>query len=395
MVEMDSENAKIERILRHNVSEVIQAESLAKELKSGKKLRIKLGIDPTSSDLHLGHAVVLGKLREFQDLGHKAVLIIGDFTARIGDPSGRDKTRPPLTEGEVKANMKKYLGQAGKILDIKKAEVVYNSKWLNGMKPAELLDLFSRVSLQQVLRRDNFDKRIEAGEPIRIHELLYPILQGYDSVAVKADVELGGSDQLYNLLVGRIVLEMFSMKPQNVLTVPLLLGTDGERKMSKSLGNYIGLEDTADDMFGKIMSIPDALVANYGATLTEMSADEIMKKMKAEPKATKEWLAVEIVGRFHGEAAAKKAKTNFENMFSRGQAPSDAPLLGVSSRKISALDIVVTSGVAKSKSDARRLIEQGGFECNGETIMAPLTIVILKGGEVVRIGKKHFFRIEV
>lgn len=390
---MDGREEKIEALLRRNRHDVIHAEHLAAALRSGKKLRVKLGIDPTSSDLHVGHAVVLEKLKEFQDLGHTAVLIIGDFTAQIGDPSGRDKTRPLLTESDVKQNMKRYLKQAGKIINVKKAEIRHNSDWLNKLKPVELMGIFSRVSLQQVLRRENFNKRFEADLPIHIQELLYPILQGYDSVAVEADVELGGSDQLYNLLVGRVILEMFGKQPQDIFTVPLLVGTDGERKMSKSLGNYIGLDDEPNEMFGKVMSIPDGLVVDYFEKLTDLSLKEIKSKIITSPKATKEDLAFAIVKRYHGEAAAEKARENFEKVFSRREMPDDLPILKLKSKKLSALDLVDGSGVLKSKSEARRLIEQGGFEFDEKIIKNPLTIIAPRGGEAVRIGKKHFFRI--
>jgi tyrosyl-tRNA synthetase len=387
---MESKEQKVEHLLTRNVAEVIDKDHLHKALQSGKKLRVKLGIDPTSPDLHLGHAVVLNKLREFQELGHTAILLIGNFTAQIGDPSGRDKTRPPLTEAEVKKNMEQYLKQAAKILDIKKAEIVYNNDWLGRLKPADFIKLLSKVSLQQVIEREDFDRRLSEQRPVQMHELIYPILVAYDSVAVKADVEMGGTDQLFNFLMGRAVMEKYEMKPQDILTTPLLVGTDGERKMSKSLGNYIGLADEPNDMFGKVMSIPDTLMPTYFSIAADVDAREL--RGIGGPREHKLRLASEIVQRYHGAAAAKKAQENFEKVFSRHEAPDEMPELKLKSKKITALEIVVASGVGKSRSDARRLIEGGGFEFDGATIKNPLEEITVRGGEVIRVGKKSFFR---
>lgn len=387
-------NEKIERLLSRNVEEVIDENHLRGALQSGKKLRVKLGIDPTSPDLHLGHAVILSKLREFQDLGHVAVLIVGDFTGRIGDPTGRTEARKPLDDATIKKNMKNYLAQAGKILDIKKAEIIYNSAWFEKEGIAELVRLASAATFQQVLRRADFKKRLDADQDITFLELLYPLFQGYDSVKVNADVELGGTDQTFNVLMGRRVQRHFGMPEQDIMTTPLLEGLDGVKKMSKSLGNYIGLADTPEDMFGKIMSIPDGLMNKYFLLCTDISETEIKKlEKKLPPKELKEQLGLEIVKRYHGDAAAQKARENFEKIFSRHEIPDDLPPLKLKSKKNSALDLVVAAGVLKSKGEARRLIEQGGFEFNEKVIKNPLEDVAIRGGEIVRVGKKRYFRV--
>jgi tyrosyl-tRNA synthetase len=391
---MDTKEQKIERLLSRGVEDVIEKDHLRAALLSGKKLRVKLGIDPTSPDLHLGHAVILRKLREFQDLGHKAVLIIGDFTAQIGDPSGRDKTRPPLTEKEVKENMKKYLAEAGKIIDIKKAEVKRNSSWLGKFRGDGILKLFGMISLQQLIEREDFQKRLAEHASIRMHELMYPLMQGYDSVAIKADVELGGTDQLFNILMGRTLMEKFDMKPQDVMTMPLLVGLDGVKKMSKSVGNYIGLSDKPEDMFGKVMSVPDSLMENYFKLCTDLSEAEINElSHELQPKELKMKLGAEIVRHYYGDKAAVGASEAFDKLFSKREFPTDAPELKLKGKKISAVDLVVASGVAKSKSEVRRLIEQGGFEIDGEKYTDPMQELVLRGGEAIRIGKKHFFRV--
>ncbi len=387
---------RVEAILTRGVEEAIDKEHLKNALLSGAKLRVKLGIDPTAPDLHLGHAVVLRKLKAFQDLGHTIVLIIGDFTARIGDPSGRDKTRPPLSEADVETNMKNYLRQAGKILDIKKTEVAHNKKWLGKLSGVDLFELLSHVSVQQITEREDFQKRLAAHQSIRMHELLYPVMQGYDSVAIKADLELGGTDQTFNLLVGRSLMEKRGMKPQDVLTVPLLEGTDGERKMSKSLGNYIGIADEPNDMFGKIMSVPDRLVEKYFLLCTDLASGEIgALKKELKPKALKERLGLEIVKLYHGEKAAAAAQENFEKLFSKGEIPADIPELKLGAKSFSVLDLVMLSGATKSKSDARRLIEQGGLELSGKVVKDPQAIQQFTGGEIVRIGKKRFFKLKI
>ncbi|MDO8664654.1 MAG: tyrosine--tRNA ligase, partial [Candidatus Liptonbacteria bacterium] len=290
----------IKNITIKGVDEVIDRDHLEGELLSGKKLRVKFGIDPTSPDLHLGHAVVLRKLKEFENLGHKIVLIIGDFTAQIGDPSGRSETRKPLNATEIKKNMKKYLAQAGKVIDIKKAEILWNGKWFAKEGIAKMIELSSATSIQQVLRRADFKKRLDEGNDISLLEALYPVLQGYDSVKVKSDVEIGGTDQKFNLLMGRRIQRHFFMKEQDIITIPLLEGTDGERKMSKSFGNYISLDEDPDEMFGKIMSVPDKLVHKYFALCTDVSETDISKLEKElKPRDLKVRLGFEIVKLYH------------------------------------------------------------------------------------------------
>lgn len=394
---MISREDKIKELLERNVEEVIEKKHLEEALLSGKKLRIKLGIDPTSPDLHLGHAVILRKLRDFQEQGHTIVLIIGDFTARIGDPSGRNEARRPLGEKEVKENMANYLSQAGKILDIKKAEVVYNGTWFNKEGIDQFVRLASAGTFQQVLRRADFKKRIDDGQDITLLELLYPLFQGYDSVKVKADVEVGGTDQTFNLLTGRRVQRHFDMPEQDIMTLQLLEGLDGVKKMSKSVGNYVGVTEAPDSMFGKIMSLPDTLTRKYFILCTDLPEKEINKLEKElKPKDFKVRLGFEIVKLYHGEKTAEAAKENFAKIFSRREMPDDLPELKLLKRKdISALEIVMASGAAKSKSEARRLIEQGGFELGGQTIKAPLDALNPQGGEIVKIGKRRFFRLKI
>ncbi len=393
---MHNDPRAIEDILSRNVEEVVDRDHLRAALASGRKLRVKFGVDPTSPDLHLGHAVVLRKLRQFQAAGHRAVLVVGDFTGMIGDPSGRSETRKPLTAATVRANMKSYLAQAGKILDMKKAEVAHNSAWFAKEGIAEFVRLASAGTFQEVLHRADFKKRIDAGQGITFLELLYPLFQGYDSVKVRADVELGGTDQTFNLLAGRRVQRHFGMPEQDIMTAPLLEGLDGVKKMSKSVGNYIGLTDKPEDMFGKVMSVPDALVKKYFMLCTDLTEAEIAALAEREkPKALKERLGAEIVKLYHGEKAARAAQENFEKVFSRGETPEDIPEVRVKSAKITALDLAMELGAAKSRGEARRLIEQGGFDIDGTTEKDPQAAVALRGGEVVKAGKKRFFRIKI
>jgi tyrosyl-tRNA synthetase len=400
---------QIRTILDRGVSQIIKRSSLEKLLRSGKKLRVKLGIDPTAPDLHLGHAVVLRKLRQFQDAGHKAVLIIGDFTGQIGDPSGRSKTRPALSEAEVKRNMKSYLAQAGKVIDVKKAEIRKNSEWHKRGGLKSLLELARTVTVQQVLEREDFQKRMKAGENVSTLETLYPLLQGYDSVAVKADVELGGTDQLFNLLMGRRVQRHFGMKEQQVLTTPLLVGLDGAQKMSKSLGNYVGLTDNPSDAFGKLMSLPDSVMSAYFELGTNLGERDIKNALAApNPRDAKKRLAFEIVKLYHGEKSASAAQENFERMFSKKEIQV-ADMLELDFRTeykahafeiqnlggVAAVYLVVKSKVCPSNAKAWELIRQGGFKHNGVKIREPKKILSLKNGDVLKIGKRHVFRVRL
>lgn len=369
--------------------DVVSKADLAKKLESGKTLKVKLGCDPTSPDLHLGHSVALSLMRRFQDLGHKGILVIGDFTASVGDPSGRDSTRPVLPREQILANAKTYTEQAFKVLDPAKTEVRFNGEWLNPfISGKELLQTLQKVTVAQVLERDDFKKRMAAGNPISLLEVLYSLFQGQDSVALNADVELGGTDQIFNLLVGRQLQKNHGQEPQVAITVPLLVGLDGVKKMSKSYGNYVGLTDTPNDMFGKLMSIPDELMPMYYELLTSENMDDI-KAM--HPMAAKKKLAGLLVTRFHGEAAAKAALENFEKVFSKKELPADMPEFKPEAGALLSA-VIFAAGAAPSKNKARGLIDQGAVRLKGEKVTqdGPLSF---ENGDVLQIGKRHFFKL--
>ena len=369
--------------------DIVSKADLAKKLESGKTLKVKLGCDPTSADLHLGHSVALSLVRRFQDLGHKAVLVIGDFTAAIGDPSGRDSTRPVLAREQILQNAKTYTDQAFKVLDPAKTEIRFNSEWLDPfVHGKDLLQTLQKITVAQVLERDDFKKRMSAGNPISMLEVLYSLFQGQDSVALEADVELGGTDQIFNLLVGRQLQKNNGIEPQVALTVPLLVGLDRVKKMSKSYGNYVGLNDAPNDMFGKLMSIPDELMPMYYELLTSENVDE----MKAiHPMAAKKKLAGILVTRFHGEQAAKDALANFEKVFSKKELPTDMPEFKPEPGALISA-VLFAAGAAASKNKARGLIEQGAVRLKGERITqdGPLTF---ENGDVLQAGKRHFFKL--
>ena len=384
-------------LLSRNVEDVIDAGHLRTALLSGKKLRVKFGIDPTGDKIHIGRAVALWKLKEFQDLGHKIVLIIGDFTAQVGDPSDKLEKRPFLTAAQIKKNLKNYLTQIGKILDLKKAEVRYNSEWLAKLNFQEISELAEMFTIQQMVERRNFKDRWEAHKEISLREFLYPLIQGYDSVAIKSDVELGGTDQLFNLLAGRKIQERYKQKPQDVMTNKMLLGTDG-RKMSTSWGNVINIIDTAEDQFGKVMSVRDDQIPNYFHLATDVSEKDIKKYVDGikggdNPKKVKEILAFEVVRRYHGEKKAQAAAESFAKTFSRKEIPDAIPTLKIDSGTILPVDIIVASGVFKSRSEARRLVEQGGFDVDNRPCRDLQSPLVLKGGEVIKVGKKRFFKV--
>ncbi|OGY56696.1 MAG: tyrosine--tRNA ligase [Candidatus Colwellbacteria bacterium RBG_13_48_8] len=384
----------VKTILGRGVDRVIERQHLELALNSPRKLRVKLGIDPTSPDLHLGHSVVLRKLRQFQDLGHKVVFIIGDFTGQIGDPSGQSKERKILSEKEVRGNMGKYLSQAGKIIDLNKVETRYNSEWL-GKNVKNLLLLAQAGTVQQVIQRADFRARIKQGRKVTLLETFYPLLQGFDSVNIKADVEIGGTDQLLNMLMGRQVQSHFGMPQQDVLTVPLIEGTDGVRKMSKSYGNYIGLNDLPKDMFGKIMSISDGLVSKYFDLCTDIPQDEIKKDMdRLGPRDRKIKLAREIVTLYHGEKEAGEAEQEFVRVFQKKELPQKVPVKTVRKLRYNLAELLVTAGLAASKSEARRLITQGGVRMLGEKVLDPHKLVKSSSPYLlIKIGKKKFLRI--
>ena len=384
---------KITRLLTHQVAEAIERASLEKKLRSGKKLRIKLGADPSRPDLHIGHAVVLRKLREFQDLGHTVIFLIGDFTARIGDPTGKSKTRPMLSEKEIKENAKTYLKQVGKILDVKKGEIRYNSEWLGRLKAADFVQLCAQFTVARIIERDDFSKRLKAKTDVHMHELLYPMLQAYDSVALEADVELGATDQTFNLLAGRALMKKKEMAPQDVMTTPILVGTDGKEKMSKSLENFIALTDSADDMFGKTMSVPDAALGNWLELAADYSDEEIgFEKGKLakgwNPRDIKMALAKRIVALYHG-AGADAAEAAFKARFQKGEMPSEIQEWKLT--KPMKLFEVVAQAFRLSNSQARRDIEAGGVKIDGIAVKDPMTEV--KKGVVVQKGKLNFVKI--
>ncbi|MBE2186199.1 MAG: tyrosine--tRNA ligase [Rhodothermales bacterium] len=387
------------RQLRRGVEEILpEADLLAKLKKSyetNTPLVVKLGADPSRPDLHLGHAVVLRKLRQFQDLGHKAILIVGDFTGMIGDPSGKSKTRPALTLEETRVNGQSYFEQAGRILDLDRAGVVYNSEWLAPMSFADVIHLASKYTVARMLERDEFDKRFKANEPIAIHEFLYPLAQALDSVAIKADVELGGTDQKFNLLVGREIMSRSGMEPQVCMTLPILEGLDGVEKMSKSLDNYIGITEAPEQMYGKVLSIPDALIARYYTFATDASVDELPALhafAAANPRDAKHDVAHRVVALYHGAEAADAARDHFEKTVIRKELPDEMPEIALDAPMPLVDALVQHAGVA-SKGEARRLVQQGGVQVNGEKATDPMaTIDPSTGPVVVKAGKRTFVR---
>ena len=382
-------SALVEEILSRGVSEVIVAEDLRKKLESGKQLRVKFGIDPTAPDLHLGHTVVLRKLRQFQNLGHKIIFLIGDFTATIGDPSGRMTQRQQLSEREIKKNMKDYIKQASKVLDIKKAEIRYNSEWYKKKGALFLMELSSKISYARVMERDDFQKRIKENSDINMLELLYPILQGYDSVELKCDVELGGQDQKFNLLMGRKIQKRYNLSEQDILTVPLLEGTDGVKKMSKSTGNYIALNELPRDMYGKIMAIPDSLIFKYIELLTDLNTEEI--KIIPNPRDQKALLAKEIVRMYHGEKETQRAEEEFNKTF-RDKNP-DFTKVKYSKKDISILDLLVELNLAPSKNEAKRLVLQKAVKINGEVQEDWQKIIKTNSGMKIQVGPRKFLEL--
>lgn len=389
---INTDQKKINELLSRGVEEVIDKNQLEKKLKSGKQLRIKLGIDPTSPNIHIGRAVPLFKLRDFQELGHKIVLIIGDFTGVIGDTSDKDSERPMLTEKEVKQNLKSYIQQAEKVIDIKKCEVHYNSGWLGKLDYHEIGRQANVFSLTEFISRENIKKRLDAGKHISLRELLYPLMQGYDSVAIKADVEIGGTDQRFNLLAGRELQRYYNQEPQDIITNPLIEGMDG-RKMSSSWGNTINLFDSANEMFGKVMSLKDELIIKYFILTTRVNMAKIEKYQKeltnGNPRDYKIKLAFEIVRFYHSENDAKKAQEYFIKTFSKKETPDTMPEIKPSSYDI--ITTIVESGLAPTKSEARRVIEQKGVKLN-EAIVDNFKKTVQKG-DVIQKGKRFFVRI--
>ncbi|HSE39490.1 MAG TPA: tyrosine--tRNA ligase, partial [Acidobacteriota bacterium] len=356
--------------LRKGTEEIIKEEDLLAKLKKGKPLLVKAGFDPTAPDLHLGHAVLLRKMKHFQDLGHQVVFLIGDFTGMIGDPTGRSVTRKSLSRAEINENAETFKAQVFKILDPEKTIIDFNGRWLSSMNFADVIRLAAKYTVAQILERDDFAKRMKSGIPISIHEMLYPLAQGYDSVALRADVELGGTDQKFNLLVGRELQRQFKQEPQVIMTTPLLEGLDGVEKMSKSLNNYVGITEPASTMFGKLMSISDQLMYRYYLLLTDLSVEQIEKLRNEHPRQVKEDLAKIIVGDFHGNEAAEQAAEEFRKVFSEKKLPDEMESYTTASGSYSPVDLIRNSGLVKSNSEARRLMRQGAvtlLEDNGNS----------------------------
>ncbi len=396
-LDIEKQMAQITR----GIAELIDAEELRKKILRGKPLTIKVGFDPTAPDLHLGHTVVMHKMRHFQELGHRVVFLIGDFTGSIGDPSGRSETRPPLTKEQVLANAETYKKQVFKILDPEKTIVEFNSKWLGEMGAADFIRLASRYTVARMMERDDFENRYKEQRPIAIHEFLYPLCQGYDSVALKADVEMGGTDQKFNLLVGRHLQSQYGMESQCIITMPLLVGTDGVRKMSKSYGNYIGIDESPSDIFGKVMSISDELMWSYYELLSSQSLETIadlktqVESGSLHPKVAKEDLAEEMVTRYHSETAAKEARQGFNAVFAGGGVPDDAPCYECSEGEASTPPVFLeAAGLVKSRGEARRLIKENALSIDDvrcDDAQTPLKA----GSYIIRLGKKRFLRLTV
>lgn len=391
--------------LKKGTVDVIREEDLKAKLersaKTGKPLRVKLGLDPTAPDIHVGHTVVIRKLKAFQDLGHTVIFLIGDFTGMIGDPSGKNVTRPPLSREEVNANAETYKRQMFKLLDPEKTELRFNGEWMDKFTAVDFIKLCAKTTVKQILERDDFTKRLNEEKPISLHELLYPLVQGYDSVALNADIELGGTDQKFNLLMGRNLQREFDQEPQVVITTPLLEGLDGVNKMSKSLNNYIGIDESPNEMFGKVMSISDELMWKYYELLTDLSPAEIsnLRSQISEgknPRDVKVELAKLIIKDFHSAEAAKEAEDEFVRRFVDKSAPTEMEEVAVSAEVFKLADLVVASGLVASKGEARRLIEQGGVKIDGEKATSGAAEIDLSGGGsvVMQVGKLKFARLK-
>nr|WP_200806475.1 tyrosine--tRNA ligase [Selenihalanaerobacter shriftii] len=396
------------RVIKRGVAELISEDELKKKLKQVKKedrpLKVKLGLDPTAPDIHLGHTVVLQKLKQFQDLGHEVILLIGDFTARIGDPTGKSKTRPQLSEKDIKENARTYKEQIFKVLDPDKTRLVFNSEWLGEMDFTDVINLSANYTVARMLEREDFSQRYKNNQPISIHEFFYPLMQGYDSVAIKADVELGGTDQKFNLLVGRTLQKEYGQESQVIIMMPILEGLDGVKKMSKSLDNYIGIDDTPNDMYGKVMSIPDELLARYFELLTDISLDELeeiksgLENGDIHPMKAKKKLARTIVIKYYDSDMADKAAEEFERVFKEGENPEDMPEVKISSSELEdgqlwIVKLVAATGLVDSNSQARRMIKQGAVRIDDKKYDKINIDIDIEDGMIVRVGKRRFARI--
>ena len=383
--------------IRRGVHELIVEEELARKLASGRRLRIKLGLDPTAPDLHLGHTVVINKLRDFQQLGHQIQFLIGDFTGMIGDPTGKNQTRPPLTREEIEKNARTYREQVFKILDPAQTQILFNSEWSDKLGAEGIIRLAARYTVSQLLERDDFSKRFHQERPIALHELLYPLMQGYDSVAMKADVELGGTDQKFNLLVGRELQKQFGQEPQCILTMPLLEGLDGKEKMSKSLGNYVGIAEAPQEIFGKLMSISDDLMWRYIELLSFEPLATVETWKKDHPRDVKVRFAKEIVARFHDAKAAERAEADFASRFREGELPDEMPEVTVQAPAggILIAQLLKQANLTPSTSEAQRMIEQGGVKLDGERVSDKALKIPAGRTVVAQVGKRKFARITV
>ena len=394
------------KAIERNAAQIFRREELLerlkRSLKTGVPLRVKLGIDATGRDIHLGHTVVLRKLRQFQDLGHIAALIIGDYTALIGDPSERETARPKLTYEQIKGNMATYLEQMGQIIDMDKTEVFYNGDWFKKMTFKDVLHLTSKMTVARMLEREDFSKRYEKGTPIGLHEFLYPLMQSFDSVMVTADVELGGTEQTFSLMVGRDLQRDVSQEPQVALTMPILIGTDGKKRMGKSLNNYIGITEPPQEMYGKLMSLSDNLMRGYFELLTDKAEEEINRLLSKDvhPREAKTILAKEIVSQFHSPQASQKAAREFDRVFREGKLPSEIPLIEIEKKELTQgkmwlVKLLSRAGVVSSHSQARRLISAGAVRIDRKQISDPEISVTVKEGMVLQVGKKKFARISI
>jgi tyrosyl-tRNA synthetase len=386
--------------IKKGAVDLIREEDLRKKLehsaKTGKPLRVKLGADPTAPDIHVGHTVVIRKLRAFQELGHTAIFLIGDFTGMIGDPTGKNATRPPLSREEILVNAETYKTQIFKLLDPEKTEIRFNSEWMDKFAAADFVKLCSRVTVKQILERDDFEKRLNENRPISLHELLYPLTQGYDSVALNADVELGGTDQKFNLMVGRDLQREYSQEPQVILTTPLLEGLDGVNKMSKSLNNYIGIDENPNEMFGKVMSISDELMWRYYELATDLTPAEIekMKSSDENPRNFKVNLAKSIIKDFHSQTAANEAEESFIRQFVKKDVPDEIEEKSINSGSYKLVDLLLQTGMVESKGEAKRLIEQGGVKINGEKASNAGAEIEVKGEILLQVGKRKFLKVK-
>jgi tyrosyl-tRNA synthetase len=391
-------------ILKRGVVEITPEHELKKKIEksilSGKPLKIKLGMDPSAPDVHLGHTVPLHKLRQFQELGHEIQMLIGDFTGRIGDPTGKSETRKQLSDEDVKRNAQTYVEQYGKILDMDKAKIYYNSEWLKALSFEDVIGLSANMTVARMLERDDFEKRYKSGQPISIHEFFYPLMQGYDSVALESDIEVGGTDQKFNLLMGRTLQEAYGKEKQVAITLPLIEGLDGERKMSKSLNNYIGIDESPNEIFGKSMSIPDELMIKYYKLATDLTMDEIdaleagIKEGTIHPRDAKMDLGAKFVEMYHGKAAAEEAKTYFQTVFQKRSLPTDLPEVEwTGESEVWVVDLLVELKMMSSKGEARRMVQNGGVKLNEEKVVDVQAQVKMENGLIVQVGKRKFAKI--